>query len=168
VFPIGDITILLNVARFIAAGFGGGWIPLGPGTFGSLTALIPAWLLIHTWGVISLWLAWLFLLPVACWVTYVVLAKEKDMDPGWIVIDEWLGQWLTLLIIFSVLPTMPMMVILAFVAFRFFDILKPGPIKMIEHMGPDWWAIHADDLLAGIFAGLTLLAGNFLLSVVSA
>jgi len=154
------------VARFLAAGLGSGWIPVAPGTFGSLAALIPAWFMIQTWGMASLWLAWLLLLPVACWSTYVVLAREKDMDPGWIVIDEWLGQWLALLIAFFALPVTPLVFVLAFAGFRFFDILKPGPIKIVEHVGPDWWAIHGDDLLAGIFAGVTLLAGNQLLSMV--
>jgi len=157
---------LLSIARFLAAGLGSGWIPVAPGTSGSLAALVTAWLMIQAWGVASLWLAWLFLLPVACWSTYMVLAREENMDPGWIVIDEWLGQWLTLLIAFFALPATPLVFILAFTGFRFFDILKPGLIKTVEHAGPDWWAIHGDDLLAGIFAGMTLLAGHYLFSTV--
>jgi len=155
------------MARFLAAGMGSGWVPLAPGTSGSLAALVPAWLMIKAWGVASLWLAWLCLLPVACWATYVVLAGEEESDPAWVVIDEWLGQWLTLLIALVALPATPLVFVLAFTGFRFFDILKPGPIKVIEHAGPAWWSIHADDILAGIFAGLVLLGGDFMVSVIS-
>lgn len=156
----------VSLARFVAAGLGSGRVPLAPGTSGSLAALLAAWLIIQAWGVISLWLAWVLLLPVACWSTYVALSGEKETDPGWIVVDEWLGQWLTLLIVFVVLPVSLLVFALAFAGFRFFDILKPGPIRAIEHVGPDWWSIHADDLLAGILAGVTLLAGYFILSLV--
>jgi len=158
------MTILLNAARFVAAGFGSGWMPFAPGTFGSLAAGIVAWGVIQAWGVVFLWFAWFLLLFIACWSTWIALPEEQETDPQWVVIDEWLGQWLTLLIAFIALPINPMMFILAFAGFRFFDILKPGPIKIVEHVGPDWWAIHADDLLAGIFAGAMLLAGNYFLS----
>ncbi len=159
------MTISLSMARFIAAGLGSGRVPFAPGTSGSLAALIAAWLMIQAWGVILLWLAWVLLLPVACWSTYVALSREKESDPGWIVIDEWLGQWLTLLIALTALPVNLFVFVLAFTGFRFFDILKPGPIKAIEHTGPDWWSIHADDLLAGIFAGVLLLGGKLMLSM---
>jgi len=154
---------LASVARFIAAGLGGGWMPFAPGTFGSLTAAIAAWLMLHAWGAAALWIGWSVLLPVACWSTYTVLSNEADTDPAWIVVDEWLGQWLTLMIALLVLPASGAVFICAFAAFRFFDILKPGPIRKLEHMGPAWWAIHADDLLAGVFAGLTLIAGGIFL-----
>jgi len=160
------MTILqLKLARFVAAGLGSGRVPFAPGTSGSLAALIVGWLIVQAWGVESLWLAWVLLLPVACWSTYRALPEERENDPGWVVIDEWLGQWLTLLIAFAALPVNGFVFILAFTGFRFFDILKPGPIRAIEHVGPDWWSIHADDLLAGIFAGVTLLAGNTILSM---
>ncbi len=157
----------MKLARFVAAGLGSGRVPFAPGTSGSLAALFAAWLVIQTWGVISLWLAWVLLLPVACWSTYVVLRGEQETDPGWVVIDEWLGQWLTLLIACIAFHARPPVFLLAFAGFRVFDIFKPGPIREIEHIGPDWWSIHADDLLAGIFAGVTLLAGKLILSVVS-
>ncbi len=159
------LTMPVNLARFIAAGLGSGRVPFAPGTSGSLAALVVAWLIVQTWGVVLLWLAWVLLLPLACWSTYLALPEEKENDPGWVVIDEWLGQWLTLLIVFTVLPVSWFVFILAFAGFRFFDILKPGPIKAVEHAGPDWWSIHADDLLAGVFAGVALLTGNFLLSL---
>jgi len=161
------MTIFLNTARFLAAGLGSGWAPIAPGTSGSLAALVAAWFMIHVWGVLALWFGWFVLLPVACWSTYVVLSGEQESDPAWIVVDEWLGQWLTLLIAFVMLPVNLLVFVLAFAGFRFFDILKPGPIKALEHAGPAWWSIHADDILAGIFAGLALLAGNFMVSVIS-
>lgn len=138
-------------------------MPFAPGTFGSLTAAIAAWLMLHAWGAAALWIGWAVLLPVACWSTYTVLPNEADTDPAWIVVDEWLGQWLTLMIALLLLPANWAVFVCAFAAFRFFDILKPGPIRKLEHVGPAWWAIHADDLLAGIFAGLTMIAGGIFL-----
>ncbi len=158
---------MLNLARFVAAGFGSGRVPIAPGTFGSLAALVVAWLVIQVWGAVFLWFGWFLLLAVACWSTWVALPEEQEADPQWVVIDEWLGQWLALLIAFVALPVNPVVFALAFAGFRFFDILKPGPIRAVEHLGPDWWSIHADDLLAGIFAGVVLLIGNAMLSIVS-
>jgi len=79
------MTIFLSTARFIAAGLGSGWVPAAPGTSGSLAALVAAWFVIHAWGTLSLWFGWFFLLPVACWSTYIALAGEQESDPAWVV-----------------------------------------------------------------------------------
>jgi len=154
---------LHSLARFVVTGLGSGLMPLAPGTSGSLAAAGLAWLMVHIWGIAALWLGLLFLLPVACWSTCIILPSEQEPDPGWIVVDEWLGQWLTLAIALFTLPASWPVFAGAFVTFRFFDILKPGPIRKLEHTGPAWWTIHADDLLAGVFAGLTMIAGGVVL-----
>jgi len=158
-------TPVQRLALLLAAGFGSGWLPKAPGTFGSLASLLPAWLLLDQFGFAALILALLLLLPLACWSTRVVLPLIKDKDPGWIVIDEWLGQWLTLLIVLPLLQTSWWSFALCFAAFRVFDIWKPGPVRRAEHLGPAWWSIHGDDLLAGLFAGLSLAGGYGLISV---
>jgi len=149
----------LSAARFIAAGFGSGWLPGAPGTFGSLAALLPAWWMVSTCGQSGLLGLFLLFFPLACWSTWVALPGMQDKDPGWVVIDEWLGQWLSLLLILPLLGTAWWSFAIAFVAFRLFDIWKPGWVGRIEHVGPAWWSIHADDLLAGVYAGLSVGAG---------
>ena len=149
----------LTLARFVAAGFGSGWLPKAPGTFGSMAALLPAWWVVSEHGLYGLLGMFVLLIPLACWSTYVALPGMQDKDPGWVVIDEWLGQWLTLLLILPLLGATWWSFGLAFAAFRLFDIWKPGWVRHVEHMGPSWWSIHADDLLAALYAGLSLGAG---------
>jgi len=149
-----------GLARFIAAGFGSGWLPFSPGTFGSLAALLPAWWMVSVCGWYGLLGLFLLFLPLACWSTYVALPGMQDKDPGWVVIDEWLGQWLTLLLVMPLMGSGGWTFVLSFAAFRLFDIWKPGWVRRAEHLGPAWWSIHGDDLLAGVYAGLALGAGH--------
>ncbi len=127
-----------------------------PGTWGSLAALATAWLLIHVLGYQALLLAWIILLPLACLACAPVLDRLADADPGWIVIDEWLGQWLCLLIMLPLSGVHVWVWPAAFLAFRALDIMKPWPVSACERWGRPWWSIHADDLMAGIIAGSAL------------
>jgi len=151
------MIILLKAARFVAAGLGSGWLPKAPGTWGSLVSLPVAWLLIEYAGLQGLIVASMVVLGLGCAVCAVVLPTIKSDDPGWIVIDEWAGQWLTIVIITSFYSLSPIMLLLAFLAFRGFDIFKPFPIRQLEHVGPVWWAIMADDLLAGVMGGAVVV-----------
>jgi len=67
------------------------------------------------------------------------------------VIDEVAGQWISLFAI----PFSPLAVLLAFIFFRLFDVLKPGIVDRAQHL-PGGWGIMADDVLAGILANLLL------------
>ena len=151
---IRGIIILSRAARWIACGFGSGLAPFAPGTFGSLAALLFGGWLASISGLNALAAAWLLLLPVACWSTFIALPASADKDPGWIVIDEWLGQWLAMLLACGFAGISWLNMELAFVAFRLFDIGKPWLVRRAEHAGPAWWSIHADDLVAGVFAGV--------------
>jgi len=151
------LIILLNAARFIAAGFGSGWLPKAPGTWGSLASLPIAWLLLTYTGIEGLAVASLIVLVLGCFVSAVILPTLESDDPGWIVIDEWAGQWLTLAIIVTIYGLSFLTLLSAFLAFRLFDIFKPFPIRQLEHIGPPWWAIMADDLLAGVMGAAVVV-----------
>lgn len=151
----------MAIARFVAAGFGSGWLPRAPGTFGSLAALLPAWWMLSAYGLSGLLGLFLLFVPLACWSTFVALPGMTDKDPGWVVIDEWLGQWLTLLLAIPLTGFTWWVFALGFAAFRLFDIRKPGFVRRAEHLGPAWWSIHADDLVAGAYAGLLIGALYF-------
>jgi phosphatidylglycerophosphatase A len=56
--------------------------------------------------------------------------------------------------------------LLAFLAFRLFDIFKPFPIRQLEHMGSPWWAIMADDLLAGVMGGAVIVIAMYAAGIV--
>ena len=88
-------------------------------------------------------------------------------DPGEVVADELAGQALTYLVIPFFIPVAPTPVQICiitsagFLLFRFFDILKPWPIRKLEKL-PNGYGILADDLLAGVFAAIILLIIIFL------
>ncbi len=145
---------------FVLAGFGSGYAPVAPGTWGTLAAMPAFWLLwmLGHGSVPLLALGVLFVLVAGCGLCQVLLPQLDDQDPGWIVIDEWAGVGLCLLLLAPWLAAEGWWLWLAsFVLFRLFDILKPWPVCYVEHLGPEWWSIMADDLLAGVLAALPLL-----------
>jgi phosphatidylglycerophosphatase A len=75
-------------------------------------------------------------------------------DPGVVVIDEVVGQWVTLLF----LPFTPAVAAAGFVLFRVLDVFKPWPARQLESL-PGGWGIMGDDLMAGIYGNLLLPAG---------
>lgn len=137
--------------RIYCTFFGAGFSPVAPGTVASLAAV-----LLYRWFLFRLSPLVLALIIVVLFFGGVAASTRlaRDMgrtDPGLIVIDEICGQLLTL---FMVRPSLVAMG-LAFALFRFFDIIKPFPIRNAEKL-PDGWGIMADDIVAGVAAGLVL------------
>ncbi|MEL6867415.1 MAG: phosphatidylglycerophosphatase A, partial [Bacteroidota bacterium] len=77
-------------------------------------------------------------------------------DPSKVVIDEMAGMWISLLW----LPFSPLLLLLAFLLFRAFDIGKPFYIRQMEKL-PSGWGIMMDDVLAGVYTNLLLQIGLF-------
>jgi phosphatidylglycerophosphatase A len=140
--------------RWLASGLGSGWLPGAPGTWGSLICLLPAWLLLDAFGAAGLLIGSGLALVVGCVVCFLLLAGMQDKDPGWIVIDEWAGQWLCLALAADAFGDSLLAFALAFAIFRLLDIFKPWPICLFERLGPPWWSIMADDAAAGALGGL--------------
>lgn len=150
-----------NRAAFaLATWFGCGYWPFGPGTAGAVGAILAAWLICRWTGLAPVWLlgaAVLLLLPAVRASAHVARVSGSE-DPGIIVIDEVLGQWVALAAAGAFDLTGAAA---AFVLFRLFDIYKPWPVRAAEKL-PGGWGIVADDLLAGAWAALVLLAGRAL------
>ncbi len=148
-----------NRAAFaLATWFGCGYWPFGPGTAGSLGAVAAAWLLCRLTGLAPVWLlaaAAALLLP-AIWAAGQVARSSGKEDPGIVVVDEVLGQWVALAAAGAFTFTGAAA---AFVLFRLFDIIKPWPVRAAERL-PGGWGIVADDVLAGVWAALLLLASR--------
>ena len=125
----------LTVARWIASGLGSGHAPRAPGTAGSLVAL----------GIGAAVLAW------SPWA--LAGAAGIEGDPGWVVIDEFAGQWIALL----ALPRPSWLgLAVAFALFRLLDITKPGPVGWADRQHGAV-GVMADDVIAGaLAAGLVL------------
>jgi phosphatidylglycerophosphatase A len=146
---------LKTLARVLATWFGCGYAPKGPGTAGSLGALLVAWPLRHESSWMFAALALIFLAP-AIWSAGSTASQVGINDPQIVVIDEVIGQWISLA---GAAMYSPASWIAAFALFRLFDIWKPWPIRQLEKL-PSGTGIVMDDVLAGIFAALVLyLAG---------
>lgn len=146
------------VNLIILSWFGSGYSPKAPGTAGSLGALPFAWLIASTWGPTALIFAG-FIAAVVGWASAAATPAAKR-DPGWVVIDEVAGQWLTL----AIVPPDLLLYAIGFCAFRFFDIFKPWPIRTLERTIPGALGVMVDDLAAAVYAGALLYAVSQILN----
>jgi len=147
-------------ARLLGTFFYIGYVPGGPGTAGSLAALALAWVLNSYAGVSAAWLAFFgaLLMAPAIWAAGRMAKDTGSKDPQVVVIDEVVGQWITL---GGATTLNAKSWIAAFALFRLFDIWKPPPVRRLERI-PGGAGIVLDDAMAGIYAALVLyFAGWF-------
>jgi len=142
----------------IATVGGVGLLPRAPGTWGSLVALPPAWLIVAQWGWLGLLLGVVLVTLIGVWVADRFTQRAGVADPGIVVIDEVAGQWFAL----AALPLDPFWYAAGFVAFRFFDIVKPWPVSWADRSLRGGLGVMVDDLLAGLYAVLVLLIALWL------
>lgn len=138
-------------AGFLAFGFGSGLAPVAPGTFGTLAA-IPLAVVLKLLPAIAYWPILLLLLVAGIRLCSVTARRLGQHDPGSIVWDEMVGYWLTV----AFVPLHWAWFLAAFVAFRVFDILKPWPIRWAEKRFEDGAGIMFDDIVAALYAILSL------------
>lgn len=180
------------LAMVIATGGGVGFSSLAPGTCGSAITLL-IFYAGHRWlymgGLTPFYFFLLFLLfcllvsLLGFWASRIYLAGQSNNDPSEVVVDEIVGQAITLLPL-ALLPMMgqtierlrfdtaTMLSLLAagFLLFRLFDIMKPGIIGAIDRRGkmkknPDHYLVMLDDIYAGLFAALSLVVIIFIWSL---
>jgi len=142
------------VAFALSTGLFVGKIPIAPGTIGTLVGIFPI-LIYWTKGgqyqlinQISITMA-VFLIGI--WASTVVVETFKDKDPDYVVIDEIAGYMVAMI---GFTPTWQHL-LMAFVIFRFFDILKPPPIRYFERL-PSGLGVMADDIVAGIYTWVVM------------
>lgn len=140
-------------ATIISTWFGAGLLRPAAGTWGSLAALPFAWALTSLGGYDLLLIAAALFFAVGIWAAGAYEAASPDKDPSSVVVDEVVGMWITLLFV----PQELLWYIIAFAAFRFFDVLKIWPIIWLDRNVKGGVGIMADDVLAGIFAGVICL-----------
>jgi len=142
--------LLRHPAHLIALGFGAGLAPFAPGTVGTLVAWAIGWLL-HAYASTLGWIATIVAVAIAgAWAAGVTARDLGVADHGSIVVDEIAAF---LLVSFFAGPD-PARQALAFVLFRFFDVVKPPPIRQVDRAMKSGIGVMADDFLA---AGYTLL-----------
>jgi phosphatidylglycerophosphatase A len=138
----------------IATGFWSGYSPLVSGTCGSFAALLVwcgAQMIVSPFSITTQLIVVIVTTIGGLIATARVLkAHERSVhaDPGYIVIDEWAGMFISVLGV----PCFDYMQLLsAFALFRLFDILKPGPVNSVQKC-PGAWGVMLDDVLAGVLA----------------
>ena len=120
-------------------------MPIAPGTWGSLAAIIGWWLWLQYLDPLVFIVLIIAIFAIGVFTTNTIIDHTGEKDPSRVIIDEVAGQWLGLLI----LPDGMLYVAGAFVLFRFLDIFKPWPIRQMEQF-PKGWGVMLDDILAGL------------------
>ncbi len=147
-----------RVATLLSTWFGCGYWRSGPGTAGSMAAILIA-VVLHRYagaGRPALLLFTVLLLAPGIWASTQTARLLGKKDPSCVVVDEVLGQWVTLL---GATALRWKSFCAAFLLFRFFDIWKPWPVRNLEKL-PEGLGIVADDLAAGIYGALILYIGG--------
>ena len=141
--------------RFLATWHYSGLSPKAPGTIGTLAAVPAGAALLYFGGSTALVIGILTVSVLGIYVSHRYALESGLKDPGEVVIDEVAGMWIALLpaglVWWQILG--------AFVLFRLFDILKPGPVGWADRRLSGGLGIMADDLIAGALSALVLAAG---------
>ena len=141
----------------MATGFGVGYAPVASGTLGTLVA-IPIYYFLSAIPspIYEITLIGFFFLSV--WISENAEISFEQKDDSRIVIDEMMGFFLTMLWV----PQTSRFIIIGFFLFRFFDILKPFPIRWIEKRFKGGFGVVLDDVMAGVYANIILQIINSL------
>lgn len=143
--------VIKDPVLFLAFGFGSGLVKKAPGTMGTIAAIPVYYLLVQT----NIWIYSVFTvisMLAGIWICGQAAEKLGEHDFGGIVWDEIAGYLVTMWVIgFSWQA-----VIVGFVLFRVFDIIKPWPIKLLDQHVQGGFGIMVDDVLAGVFAAIVL------------
>ena len=140
--------------------FGIGHIKYAPGTVASfVTCLIYYPLILIKINFIYLLIIFLILLIYSIIIIDKLSHHFKEKDPKEIVIDEFIGQSIPLIFMseYIISSKNPLLFFLAFFLFRFFDILKPFPINIIDKKMKNGLGVVLDDIIAGIYTSITIL-----------
>ncbi|AWH88197.1 phosphatidylglycerophosphatase A family protein [Limnobaculum parvum] len=138
---------MANPLHWIATGFGSGLSPKAPGTFGSLAA-IPFFYLLQMLPMQAYLVMLVLTFALGVWACQSATDAIGMDDHGAIVWDEFVGMWITCI----ALPQGFIWMIAAFATFRFFDILKPWPIRWFDSHCTGGFGIMIDDVIAGLIA----------------
>lgn len=158
--PITDEKFPL-IPRMIATSFGAGYLPVAPGTWGALFAIL-IWLPIYLWlpGLPAWIITTLLIVTLAVAGTWASTVSEKywGKDPVVACVDETVGQLISMLPLCGGCELAPWWLILILLAlFRFFDIVKPLGIRKLEKL-PGGIGMMADDVLAAVYSALIVWA----------
>jgi phosphatidylglycerophosphatase A len=143
--------VMTDPVNLLAFGFGTGLSPVAPGSVGSLLGVLLAWLALDLTNSMQIGVAFLLIVP-GIWICGESARRIGVHDHGGIVWDEIAGMYVTLL----VAPPTISAWILGYLLFRAFDIVKPWPIRDLDHSIDGGLGIMLDDLAAALYAAILL------------
>ena len=129
---------------------GVGYLPLMPGTFGSVVGVVIFLLLVQRMSLVVLVVLIAVITIAGIWAASRTEELSGRKDPGKVVVDEVAGQMIALLPL-TIYAVTPLAVMISFMLFRFFDIVKPYPAGRLEGL-KGGFGIMCDDLVAGVYA----------------
>ena len=153
----------IRIANSIGTFFGLGLSKYAPGTVGSLGTLPLAYILVYFGGFWGIFLASVIIFILGVKATECIINNTGNMDPSKVVIDETVGQLLTFSFVAYLSPDSLLdnkcfiYYIAGFALFRFFDIVKMGPVKYADTKIKNAYGVMLDDVFAGLFASVILL-----------
>ncbi len=150
--PILQASWADKILLFFATTAYAGYVPYAPGTFATLVTAVPLYLAFALLPAPFYLYALFVFFWLACYVSHKAESILQEKDSSKIVIDEAVG-YLTAMVY---LPNNWLIILLAFVLFRFFDILKIYPVNLIENKVPGGLGIVLDDVMAGVYANICL------------
>lgn len=145
------VVYLRNPLHLLSLGFGSGLAPFAPGTFGTLAAL-PIYLVMSSLPLLNYLLVTSLAFAIGVFLCGYTSRALGVHDHSGIVWDEIVGYMITMIAV----PVEPVWMLAGFLLFRFFDIVKPWPIRWADQKLTGGFGIMFDDVLAGIFALLGL------------
>jgi phosphatidylglycerophosphatase A len=147
-------------SKYFVTIFGIGYSPLAPGTLGSIFAILIWYMSINFINIYFFYLILIISLSISFKLINIYLISEVKDDPSEVIIDEYIGQSIPLLFL---IDYNLYEVLLAFCAFRFFDITKVYPINRAENLSGAKGVI-IDDIIAGIYSLIIIMFYKIILS----
>jgi phosphatidylglycerophosphatase A len=151
--------MLASPWHLIALGAGSGLPRAAPGTWGTLIAWLLFLRLDQSLGPWSWWLLVAVMLAVGAYAAQVTGSRLGVADSSHIVIDEIVAFWIVLLVLPGSAAQGGMLLVAAFALFRFFDIVKPPPIRALDARFKNGVGVMADDLVAALYTLFVLSIG---------
>lgn len=144
---------MYKLSRLICTFFGVGKSPIAPGTCASLLTLPIAWITYFYFDSLGILILATLIFTIGIFSTNIYLKNSTDLDPPEIVIDEVVGQLVALIAI----PNSIILYFVSFLLFRYFDIKKPGLIKLIDRKVKNSFGVMLDDIIAGFISLIIIL-----------
>lgn len=141
------VELLKRPTCLLAYGFGSGLAPKAPGTFGTLAA-IPLYLLMQDLALLPYLVVLVVTFVAGIWICQKAVDWLGQEDPSAVVWDEFVGYWVTMI----AAPAGWHWLVIGFILFRIFDILKPWPISWCDKKLHGGFGIMLDDVVAGLIA----------------